>query len=129
MAYVAVPKDLAKVRSKLIFNLTPRQLICFGAAALIGAPVYFLTRGALGSSLSTMLLVVLTLPFFFLAMYEKDGQPFEKVLWTMIQAKYLYPAERPYLVTPKRKAPRNSGDRTKPVPQKRRSKNKKKYGI
>jgi hypothetical protein len=129
MAYVAVPKDLAKVRSKLIFNLTPRQLICFGAAALIGAPVYFLTRGALGSSLSTMLLVVLTLPFFFLAMYEKDGQPFEKVLWTMIQAKYLYPAERPYLAAPKRKAPGRAGDRTKPVPQKRRSKNKKKYGI
>ena len=96
MAYVQVPKDLAKVRSKLIFNLTPRQLICFGSAAIIGVPVYFLTRGALGSSLATMLLVALTLPFFFLAMYEKDGQPFEKVLWTMIQAKYLYPAERPY---------------------------------
>jgi hypothetical protein len=51
------------------------------------------------------------------------------VLWTMIQAKYLYPAERPYLTAPKRKAPGRGGDRTKSVPQKRRSKNKKKYGI
>ena len=108
MAYVAVPKDLAKVRSKLIFNLTPRQLICFGSAAIIGVPVYFLTRGTLGSSLATMLLVALTLPFFFLAMYEKDGQPFEKVLWTMIQAKYLYPAERPYQT--------KTADRTKSRP-------------
>ena len=108
MAYVQVPKDLAKVRSKLIFNLTPRQLICFGCAAIVGVPVYFLTRGALGSSLATMLLVALTLPFFFLAMYEKDGQPFEKVLWTMIQAKYLYPAERPYQT--------KTADRTKSRP-------------
>ena len=29
MAYVAVPKDLSKVKSKVAFNLTKRQLICF----------------------------------------------------------------------------------------------------
>ena len=71
MAYVQVPKDLAKVRSKLIFNLTPRQLICFGSAAIIGVPVYFLTRGALGSSLDTMLLVALTAGIYIV--YRKCG--------------------------------------------------------
>lgn len=37
MAYVNVPKDLTKIKSKVLFNLTKRQLICFGLAALMGA--------------------------------------------------------------------------------------------
>ena len=32
MAYVTVPKDLTKIKSKVMFNLTKRQLLCFGAA-------------------------------------------------------------------------------------------------
>ena len=36
MAYVNVPKDLTKVKTKVLFNLTKRQLICFGSGALIG---------------------------------------------------------------------------------------------
>ena len=48
MAYVSVPKDLTKVKNKLVFNLTRRQLICFALAAAIGLPFYFLTREALG---------------------------------------------------------------------------------
>ena len=44
MAYVPVPKDLTKVKSKVLFNLTKRQLICFGGGALIGVPLFFLLR-------------------------------------------------------------------------------------
>ena len=44
MAYVTIPKDLTKVKSKVLFGLTKRQLICFGAAALIGVPLFFLLR-------------------------------------------------------------------------------------
>ena len=35
--FVSIPRDLTKVKSKLIFNMTRRQLICFGTAAAIGA--------------------------------------------------------------------------------------------
>ena len=35
MAYVPVPKDLTKVKTKVAFNLTKRQLVCFGCGALI----------------------------------------------------------------------------------------------
>lgn len=42
MAYVPVPKDLTKVKTKVAFNLTKRQLICFGGGALIGVPLFFL---------------------------------------------------------------------------------------
>ena len=50
MAFVSVPKDLTKVKNKLVFNLTKRQIICFGIAAAVGLPFYFLTREALGTT-------------------------------------------------------------------------------
>lgn len=82
MPYVPVPKDLTKVKTKLAFNLTKRQLICFSLAALVGLPVYFLTRGAIGNSAAVLLMIGLMMPFFFFAMYERDGQPAEKLLKT-----------------------------------------------
>ena len=54
MAYVPIPKDLTKVKTKVMFNLTKRQLICFGAGVLIGAPLFFLLMGPLGSSTAAM---------------------------------------------------------------------------
>lgn len=48
MAYVTIPKDLSKVQSKVLFGLTKRQVICFGAAAIIGVPLFFLTKGDAG---------------------------------------------------------------------------------
>ena len=41
MAYVPVPKDLTKVKTKVMFNLTRRQLVCFTAGALVGVPLFF----------------------------------------------------------------------------------------
>ena len=50
MAYVPVPKDLTKVKTKVAFNLTKRQLVCFGGGALLGVPLFFLLRGSAGNS-------------------------------------------------------------------------------
>ena len=96
MAYVPVPKDLSKIKTKLAFNLTKRQLICFSAAASVGLPAYLFTRGALGNSAAMLLMIGLMLPFFFFAMYEKDGLPLEKVLKNIIRTCFLYPRVRPY---------------------------------
>ena len=96
MAYVPVPKDLSKIKTKLAFNLTKRQLICFSAAASVGLPTYLITRGALGNSAAMLLMIGLMLPFFFFAMYEKDGLPLEKVLKNIIRTCFLYPRVRPY---------------------------------
>lgn len=96
MAYVPVPKDLSKIKTKLAFNLTKRQLICFSVAASVGLPTYLLTRGALGNSAAMLLMIGLMLPFFFFAMYEKDGLPLEKVLKNIIRTCFLYPRVRPY---------------------------------
>ena len=79
MPYVPVPKDLTKVKTKLAFNLTKRQLICFSLAGLVGLPVYFFTRGAIGNSAAVLLMIGLMMPFFFFAMYERDGQPADPI--------------------------------------------------
>lgn len=69
MAYVPVPKDLTKVKTKVAFNLTKRQLVCFGGGALIGVPLFFLLRGPVGNSVAAMCMMLVMLPFFMLAMY------------------------------------------------------------
>ena len=93
---VAVPKDLSGIKTKVAMNLTKRQLICFGSAAAVGVPFYLVTKGVLGTQASALIMVALMLPFFFLAMYEKDGFPAEKILYFMVRQKLLTPGIRPY---------------------------------
>ena len=96
MAYVTVSKDLTKVKSKVMFGLTKRQLVCFGTAALIGVPLFFLLRKPAGSSAATLCMIVVMLPFFLLAMYERHGQPLEVIAGQIVQTVFLRPKERPY---------------------------------
>lgn len=84
MAYVQIPKDLSNVKTKVALNLTKRQLIGFAVAGLIGIPTYLKTRNALGNDLAIFLMMILTIPIFFVVFYEKDGLPCEKYL------KYVY---------------------------------------
>ena len=96
MAYVNIPNDLSKIKTKLAFNLTKRQLICFGTAAVIGVPTYLFTRSVIGNTGAMFLMIVLMLPCFLLAMYERDGLPFEKVVRNIARSKFLWPTVRPY---------------------------------
>jgi hypothetical protein len=79
-----------------MFNLTKRQLICFALAAAVGMPVFFLTKPYLELSAAAMLMVVIMLPFIFFALYEKDGQPAEKILSHVIKSMFLRDKVRPY---------------------------------
>ena len=96
MAYVPVPKDLTKVKTKVALNLTKRQLIFFSLAAVVGIPFYLFMRKPIGSSIAAILMVTIMLPFFFMAMYEKDGLPLEKLVRNVIRARFLRPGVRPY---------------------------------
>ena len=71
MAYVPVPRDLSTIKVKILFGLSLRQLVCFGSAAAVGVPVYFLTRGSVGNSAAVLLMIGVMLPAFFIAMYER----------------------------------------------------------
>ena len=95
-AYIPVHRDLTRVKSKVFFNLTKRQLVCFGAAALIGVPSFFLLKRTGNVSLASLGMIIIMLPLFFLAMYEKDGQPLEVIAKHFIQTKFIRPKVRPY---------------------------------
>ena len=82
-AYIPVPRDLTRVKTKVFFNLTRRQLICFGAGALMGVPSFFLLKRIGSTSLV-------------LAMYERDGQPLEVFAKHFIETKFIRPKIRPY---------------------------------
>lgn len=89
MAYVPVPNDLSRIKTKLAFNLTKRQLICFSIAGGIGIPFYLFTRSHIGNSTALFLMIGLMMPCFLFAM-------FEKVLRNIIRTKFLLPRVRPY---------------------------------
>ncbi|MDD7048273.1 MAG: PrgI family protein [Lachnospiraceae bacterium] len=95
-AYIPVPRDLTRVKSKILFNLTKRQLLCFGLAALIGVPSFFLIRRSGNISMAAVCMIVIMMPFFLLGMYERDGQPLEKIAKQFIEAKFVRPCVRPY---------------------------------
>lgn len=96
MAYVPVPKDLNAVKTKVLFNLTKRQLICFGGGALIGIPLFFILRNYMSGSAAAICMMLVMLPTFLLGMYEKNGQPLEKIVRNIVQVLFLRPKQRPY---------------------------------
>ena len=96
MPYVPVPRDLTKVKTRVALGLTKRQLVCFGTAVAIGVPTFFFTRGVIGNSPAVLLMIGTMLPAFFMAMYERDGQPAEKLLRNMVRSRWFFSQTRPY---------------------------------
>lgn len=96
MAYVNVPKDLNKVKTKVAFNLTKRQLIWFSVAAATSVPVYFLTRDHIGNTGAMLILIMISSPSFLMAMYEKNGLPFEAVVKMVVRSRFICPKIRCY---------------------------------
>lgn len=96
MAYVPVPKDLNAVKTKVMFNLTKRQLICFGSGAAVAVPLFFLCKSVMNTSAASIIMIIVLLPFMLLTMYEKNGQPLEKIVRNIVQVCFLRPKQRPY---------------------------------
>ena len=94
--YANVPRDLTRVKSKLFLNLTRRQILCFGAAVLVGLPSFFLIRKNGNTTLAAMCMIFIMLPFFFLAMYERNGQPLEVIMRHFVTARFKRPKIRTY---------------------------------
>ena len=96
MPYVAVPKDLSRIKTKMMLNLTKRQLICFGIGAAVAIPSYFLLKGPLGTSIAALLMMVIMVPAFLMGVYEKHGQPLEVIIKNMVSVMFLKRKQRPY---------------------------------
>ena len=94
MGYVPSPKDLKKVKTKVAFNLTRRQLIGFTLAGLVGIPVYLFMRKFMPNDIAILFLILSTLPIFFVTLFEKDGLPFEKYFKHIYLHKFYQPQKR-----------------------------------
>ena len=94
MAYVQIPKDLKKVKTKVAFNLTKRQLIGFTIAGLVGIPVYLFMRKFVLNDIAVIFLIVSTRPIFFITLFEKDGLTFEKYFKYIYLHKFYQPQKR-----------------------------------
>ena len=79
MAYVPVPKDMNAVKTKVAFNLTKRQIVCFGAGLLVGLPAFFLIKGHVSSSTATLLMVLVMLPFSCLPCMRKTDSRWKRL--------------------------------------------------
>ena len=89
----------------MIFNLANRQLVFFGLGALIGVPIFFLLKPHVSISIAALCMIVVMLPFFLFAMYEKNGIPFEQILKNIIEVRLKRPAPRPYYTSNPHKKP------------------------
>lgn len=85
MAYVKVPKDLTKVKTKVALNMTKRQLIGFSIAALVGFPIYLIMKEIVSTDVSMIVMSIVVLPILFCTLYEKDGLPFEKHFFYIVK--------------------------------------------
>lgn len=94
MAYVPIPKDLKRVKTKVAFNLTKRQLIGFTIAGAVGFPTYLAVRKVLPNDISVLVMIATTLPIFFITMFEKDGLNFERYFKYVYLQKFYQPKKR-----------------------------------
>ena len=94
--YISAPRDFSKVKSKAYFNLTKRQLVCFLLAAIIGVPSFFLIKRLGNITVAVMGMMLVMMPLFFLAMYEKNGEPLEVFLEHFIDTVFRRPRKRIY---------------------------------
>jgi hypothetical protein len=95
VAYVSVPKDMTEVKTRLVMNLTKRQVVCFGAAAAIGAPLFLAFKDVIGNTGAMTIMIAAVIPAFFFAIYNKDGViPAEKFLLLILRQKFFYPKIR-----------------------------------
>ena len=100
MFYIPIQKDFSKVKNKVAFGLTKRQIICFLMAAGAGIPTYLLLKDVVATDIAGLLMITVMLPFFLFALYEKEGQPLEQILKNYISEKYLHPQIRPVVNEP-----------------------------
>lgn len=83
--YVTIPKDLSEIKQKFFAGLTKRQCICFGIGAVMGVPVFFLTKDFLGTTMAVNLMAVLALPAIICGFYRKNGLYLEQVVINMLR--------------------------------------------
>jgi len=93
--YIPVPVDIDAVKSKFLFGLTLRQIICFAVGIGIGLGAYFGLQEIVGTTIAGIAMMTVMLPAFFFAVYEQHGEPLEVIIRRIWRVQN-QPTIRPY---------------------------------
>ncbi|MFT9076328.1 PrgI family protein [Ethanoligenens sp.] len=98
MRFVTIYKDISKIETKLIKNLTGRQIAFFGAGGVIGFTAFWYSHATIGYNAAIYLMFAIVLPFGALALYKnkKTGRTLEKKIAILLRAKCIRPQIRTY---------------------------------
>lgn len=96
MHSVSIPRDLSSVKTKFVGGLTLKQIGFISVGAGVGIPLFFIFKRVMDISLAGVLMLIIVIPFVFLALYSQDGIPAEKVVYYFIRANILRPKKRIY---------------------------------
>lgn len=96
MAYVSIPRDLTKVKNKIAFGLTKRQLIFIAVGALIAVPLFLYLKDNVSITAGSYALVGIIMPAVILGSAEKNGMYLEKYIGNIILQKMIMPSIRIY---------------------------------
>ena len=69
-------------------------MLRFGTCSCL--PLFFILKAHINISGAAIIMIIVLLPFMLPAMYEKNGQPFEKVAKNIINVLFIRPKQRPY---------------------------------
>lgn len=83
--YVQIPKDLGEIKKKFMFGLTKRQVVCFGIGLGLGLPVFWVTKGFLGSSGAIVAMGIIAAPAILCGIWRRNGIYLEQQVKNMIR--------------------------------------------
>lgn len=100
---VEIPRDLKKIKSKLYFGLTKRQLIGFISAGIVAFSTFLLLKD-ISLDLAMYVSFFLDVPILFCVIYKnKNGLSAEVILKLMIEYHFIYHHKRRFQRTKKNK--------------------------
>lgn len=82
--FVSIPRDIKKIKPKIAFHLTKRQLIGFPIAGMIGYYSYHILMKYVGQDIAMLGIFLFTFPIFYITLIEKDGLPFERYFYYIL---------------------------------------------
>lgn len=96
MIEIKIPKEIRDFKSKVIFNLTARQVISVVIALVINVPLYIFSKGLFGEDIAGWLIIIISAPIFLIGFVKKDGMNYEKYFLIMLRFNFLTPRIRKY---------------------------------
>lgn len=98
MIEVKIPKEIRNFKSKVLFNLTLRQILSLLIGVGISIPTYIFGKKIIGEELASWFVMLISAPCFLIGFIKKNGMNYEKYFYIMLKFNFLTPRIRKYKV-------------------------------